>query len=122
MTHRIERVNSLIRQEISQLLQRQIKDPRLGNFMTVTEVSTSADLKHAKVFVSRIGSEPEKQEALGALASASGFFRKELARRLKLRYVPELSFEWDDSIERGDYLLQLIDEVSSDSSTEQHRG
>ena len=109
MTHRIERVNSLIRQEISQLLQRQVKDPRLGNFIAVTEVSTSADLKYAKVFVSRIGSEEERQETLNVLASAAGFFRKELGRRTKLRYIPELNFQWDDSIERGDHLLQLID-------------
>ena len=112
MAHRIERVNSLIRQEISQLLQRQVKDPRLGNFITVTEVATSADLKYAKVFISCIGNEEEKQETLSVLASASGFFRRELAKRLKLRYTPVLSFQWDDSIERGDYLSQLIDEVT----------
>ena len=117
MAHRIERVNSLIRQEISQLLQRQVKDPRLGNFIAVTEVSTSADLKYAKVFVSRMGSEEEKQETLSALASASGFFRRELARRLKLRYIPVLSFQWDDSIERGDHLLQLIEEVTPEKTT-----
>jgi len=116
MAHRIERINSLIRQEISQLLQRQVKDPRLGNFIAVTEVSTSADLKHAKVFVSRIGSEEDKQETLSVLTAASGFFRKELARRLKLRSIPELSFQWDDSIERGDHLLQLIDEVTSEKT------
>ncbi len=122
MTHRIERVNSLIRQEISELLRRQVKDPRLGNLVTVTDVSTSPDLRHAKIFISRIGSnEEEKQETLSVLAAASGFFRNELAKRLRLRHIPELSFQWDDSIERGDYLLQLIDEVSTDSSTEQHR-
>lgn len=114
MAHRIEQVNSLIRQEISQLLQRQVKDPRLDNFIAVTEVSTSADLKYAKVFVSRIGGEEEKQETLSVLASASGFFRRELAKRLKLRYIPQLSFQWDDSIERGDHLLQLIDGVISE--------
>ena len=114
MAHRIERVNSLIRQEISRLLQRQVKDPRLGNFIAVTEVSTSADLKYAKVFVSSIDPEGEKQETLNALASASGFFRRELARRLKLRYTPVLSFQWDDSIERGDHLLQLIDGVTTE--------
>ena len=111
MAHRIERMNSLIRQEISELLQRQVKDPRLGNFVTVTEVITSADLKYAKVFVSRFGNTEEKKEVLTVLASASGFFRRELAKRLKLRYTPELSFHWDDSIERGDHLLQLIDEL-----------
>ncbi len=116
MAHRVERVNSLIRQEISELLQRQVKDPRLGNFITVTEVSTSADLKYAKVFVSCIGSEEEKQETLRVLTSASGFFRRELARCLKLRSVPELSFQWDDSIERGDHLLQLIDEITPEKN------
>ena len=107
MAHRIERVNSLIRQEISELLQHQVKDPRLGNLVAV-----SPDLKFAKVFVSRMGNEEEKQEVLNVLTSASGFFRKELANRLKLRYTPVLSFQWDDSIERGDYLLQLIDGVT----------
>ena len=116
MAHRIERVNSLIRQEISQLLQRQVKDPRLSSFIAVTEVATSPDLKYAKVFVSRIGSEEEKQETLRALASASGFFRRELAKCLKLRSVPVLSFQWDDSIERGDHLLQLIDEITPDKN------
>ena len=122
MAHRIERVNSLIRQEISELLQRQVKDPRLGNFIVVTEVSTSPDLKYAKVFVSHIGSEGKKQETLNALASASGFFRSELFKCLKLRHTPELIFQWDDSIERGDHLLQLIDEVTTDSTPDQHRG
>ena len=122
MGHRIERVNSLIRQEISELLQRQVKDPRLGNFVAVTDVSTSPDLRHAKIFVSCIGSEEEKQETLSVLVAASGFFRNELAKRLRLRHIPELNFQWDDSIEQGDYLLQLIDDVSSDSSAEQHKG
>ena len=112
MAHRIERVNSLIRQEISELLQHQVKDPRLGNFITVTEVAVSPDLKYAKVFVSRMGNEEEKQQVLNVLTSASGFFRKELARRLKLRYIPVLSFLWDDSIERGDHLLHLIDGIT----------
>ncbi len=116
MSHRIERVNSLIRQEISELLQREVKDPRLSNFIAVTEVSTSPDLKYAKVLVSCIGSEEEKQEVLSTLASASGFFRKELIRRLNLRHVPELNFKWDDSIEHGDHLLQLIDKVSSETT------
>ncbi len=114
MSHRIGQVNSLIRQEISQLLHRHVKDPLLGNFIAINEVSNSADLKYAKVFVSRIGDDEEKQETLSVLAAASGFFRRELAQRLKLRYIPELSFQWDNSIERGDHLLQLIDGVTSE--------
>jgi len=120
MAHRIQRVNSLIRQEISQLLQRQVKDPRLGDFVAVTEVSLSPDFRYAKVFVSCIGSEEEKQTMLSGLAAASGFLRNQLAKRLRLRRVPELSFHWDDSIERGAHLLQLIDKFSADSTSEQH--
>ena len=114
MAHRIARVNNLIRQEISELLQRHVKDPRLGTFVAVTEVSTSPDLKHAKVFISYIASQEEKQKTLSVLTGASGFFRRELAKNLRLRRIPELSFHWDDSIERGDHLLRLIDEVSSE--------
>ena len=114
MTRRIERVNNLIRHEISELLQRQVKDPRLGNFVAVTEVSTTADLRHAKIFVSCICSEEEKQDTLSTLVAASGFLRNELARRLRLRRIPELSFQWDDSIERGAHLQALIDKVIED--------
>ncbi|MBA7644813.1 Ribosome-binding factor A [subsurface metagenome] len=114
MAHRVERLNKLFRREISNLLQRQVKDPRLGSFIIVTSVDTSADLRHAKVFVSCMSSEEEKQKILKVLTSASGFFRKELNDNLKLRRIPELSFHWDDSIERGDHLLRLIDQVGSE--------
>ena len=118
MAHRIERVGNLIRHEITELLQRQVKDPRLGNFVTVTEVSISPDLRYAKVFVSCIGSEEVKRDTLSGLAAASGFLRNQLAKRLQLRRIPELSFHWDDSIERGAHLLQLIDEVSANTTPE----
>ena len=114
MAHRIERVNNLIRQEISELLQRQIKDPRLSSFIAVTNVDTSPDLKYAKIFVSCISSQEKKQEILSALAAASGFLRNELTRRLRLRRIPELNFYWDDSIERGAHLLELIDRVRTE--------
>lgn len=113
MSHRIERVNQLIRQEISELLRREIKDPRLSRFIAVTEVVTSPDLRHAKVFISFIGNQQQKQEALDALASAANFIRKEMARKIRLRRIPELSFHWDDSIERGAHIMDLIDQVSS---------
>jgi ribosome-binding factor A len=120
MAHRIERVNHLIRQEISQLLQRQVKDPRLESFIAVTEVETTPDLRYAKVFVSYMGSQEEKREMLDGLEAAAHFLRNQLARRLRLRRIPQLSFEWDDSIERGAHLLQLIDEVSAKSHPDQH--
>ena len=122
MTRRIERLNNLFRQEISELLQRQVKDPRLGNFIAVTEVSIAPDLKYARIFVSHMGSDEERRETLNALSAASGFFRRELAKRIRIRYIPELSFQWDDSIERGTHLLDLIDQVTSDNTPDQSRG
>lgn len=120
MAHRIERVDSLMRHEISELLQRQIKDPRLSQFVAVTEVSTSPDLRYAKVFVSCMGSEEEKQEMMSGLEAAANFLRNQLVKRLRLRRIPELSFHWDDSIERGTHLLQLIDELSPSTPPDQH--
>ncbi|MBI2852314.1 MAG: 30S ribosome-binding factor RbfA [Chloroflexi bacterium] len=116
MSYRIERVNSLIRQEISQLLQREVKDPRLGSFIAITEVSTAPDLKHARIYVSHLGSEMEKQETLKALTAAAGYFRRELAKVLKLRYIPELSFHWDNSIEQADRISRILDHVIPERS------
>lgn len=112
MTRRTERINNLIRQEISDLLRRQVKDPRLSSFISVTKVVTSPDLRHAKVLVSVLGDDVQRKEVLDGFSAASGFFRRELARRLTLRRVPELSFHTDDSIERGARVLRLIDELS----------
>lgn len=114
MARRIERVNHLIRLEISELLQRHVKDPRLSQMVALTEVITSPDLKYARVFVSCVCTEKEKQEIMSALASASGFLRNELRKRLSLRRVPELTFHWDESIERGARILDLINRVSTE--------
>jgi ribosome-binding factor A len=118
-TRRIERVNELIREEISELIRREVKDPRLDSFISVTEVVTSPDLRHARVFVSIMGTEEEKQQVEKGLAAAAGFLRRELGERLTLRYTPELVFQLDDSIERGSRLLQLINEVAPGESPEE---
>jgi ribosome-binding factor A len=118
MTHRIERLNHLIRQEISILLQRHVKDPRLGNFIAVTDVETSPDLKTAKIYISHLGTEADKKATMTALNTATGFFRKELAKNLILRRVPELSFHWDDSIERAAHIEDLIERVQSEKERE----
>jgi ribosome-binding factor A len=116
MSHRIERVSSLMRHEISDLLQRQVKDPRLGQFVAVNEVALSPDLKYARVFVSCMGSQQDKEAILSGLGAAANFLRNQLAKRLRLRRIPELSFEWDDSIERGDRLLRLMDQLSAEDT------
>ena len=115
MTRRTARVNDLIQAEISELLKRRVKDPRIGDLVTVTEVATSADLRHAKVFISVMGSEDEKRETLKCLSAASGFLRRELGERLTLRYIPELSFEQDNSIEHGAHVLRLIEQLASEN-------
>ena len=111
MTRRLERINSLIREEISELLRRDIKDPRLGSFVSVTEVVTSPDLRHATIYVSYYGTSEQKHDTIDALTAASGFLHHELVKRLQMRHVPDLSFQWDDSIERGDRIIRLIDKV-----------
>lgn len=115
-TRRIARVNDLIRKEISELLMREIRDPRLGGLLSVTEVDTSPDLRHAKVFVSVMGSEEEKRRVEEGLAAASGFLRRSLGERLSLRHIPQLDFQRDESIERGTHLLELIKEMAPGDS------
>jgi ribosome-binding factor A len=114
MTRRIEQVNQLLRREISALLQNKVRDPRVNSFVAVTEVDTSHDLRYAKVFISHLGTEEEKKEILKALKSASGFFRHELAERIELRRIPELTFIWDSSIEQGDRIARLLNRVDEE--------
>lgn len=113
MTYRVERLNSLLRQEISDLVQRQVKDPRLGSFISITEVETSSDMRYAKIYVSSLGTDIEKNETLKALTSASGFIRHELGERLKTRRIPELSFRLDNTIAKAERVLRIIDEIAS---------
>ena len=120
MAHRIERVNNLIRREISELIQYELRDPRLQSFVTVTEVSTSADLKYAKIFVSSMSGKQDEKNILEVLNSATGFLRTELAGKIRIRRIPELSFHWDDSIERGAHIDELIDRVSSEKDSERN--
>jgi ribosome-binding factor A len=114
--HRVERVNHLIRQELSQLLRRGTKDPRLSGYVSINSVETTPDLRHAKIFVSCICDEEKKRDILAALQHSSGFFRSELAKHLTMRRVPELHYEWDSSIERGSNLLELMDRVKAEDS------
>lgn len=111
MTRRIERVNHLIRKQISELLHSQVKDPELGNFITITEVITSNDLRHAKVYVSSIKANTNRKHALKHLNNASGFLRREMIKQLHLHHIPELDFRWDDSIEHGAKIQDLIDSI-----------
>ena len=114
MTYRVARLNSLFREEISDLVQRQVKDPRLGSFVSITAVEISKDMRYAKVFISRYGTDLEKKETITALESASGFIRHELSERFKTRRIPELSFRLDNTMEKADKVLRIIDEIASE--------
>jgi len=114
VSRRSERTGKLIQREISGLLERQVNDPRLSKFVSVTEVVLSPDLQYAKVYVSTLETEVNKEDLLAGFNNACGFLRKELAAHLGLKQMPQLSFHYDDSIERGARLLKLISELSAD--------
>jgi len=105
---RTRRVGEQMQRELAQLIQQEIKDPRIG-MPTVMAVEVSRDLSHAKVFVSSLSSSEDMPQTLEILAKASGFLRHELGRRIKMRIIPELHFVHDESIERGNRLSSLID-------------
>ena len=106
---RPQKVADLIQRELSDLLRREVRDPRVG-MVTLTAVDVSPDLSHAKVFFTIL--EKEKQgETTRALQRAAGFLRSQLAHRMKMYTTPELRFAYDESVERGDHLSRLIDSV-----------
>ena len=116
MSQRTDRLDSQIRQELMQLLQREMKDPRIG-FATITRVETARDLGSAKVWVSVLGTPDEQQAALKALTDAAPWLRRQLGSRLTIRHVPQLVIRHDDSIEAGDRVLRLLNEISDESPT-----
>lgn len=112
MSLRISKLNKLLKQEISDLVSK-LHDPRIG-FVSITEVETSSDLRHAKVFVSILGTEEEKEKSLQGLKSAAGYIRHELMHRLTLRNIPQIAFVYDNSIEHGAKILKLINEITKE--------
>lgn len=114
MSRRVDRINGLLRQEISQLLAREIKDPRLGGVISITQVQTANDLRSARVFVSVLGDRETQESALDGIQSAAAFLRRELRDRLKLRYVPFLKFALDDSLAGADAVLRLMNELQGE--------
>lgn len=112
-SRRVSRVASLIKREISQMLLNEIKDERVGmGMVSVTEVDVSGDLQHAKVFVSIYGTDEARATTMQGLQAATGHVRSELGHRIRLRRTPEVVFLEDRSIERGDRVLALINQLS----------
>ncbi len=117
-SRRIARINDLIRSELADIIARELKTP-LPGVVSVTEVQTTPDLRHARVFISIMGTEEERKAAFISLQRAAGFLRHMLAERLSLRYTPELALQLDISMERGAHILELIREVEAEPSPSQ---
>ena len=115
MSRRVDRINGLLREQISQLLSRQINDPRLDAVVSITQVETSHDLRTARVFLSVMGDQETRAKALEGIQSAATFLRRELRNRVTLRYVPFLTFVLDDSLENAERLLRLMDQIQEES-------
>jgi ribosome-binding factor A len=113
--HRQEKLGELIAVELSDLLRTRVKDPRVG-FASITHVEVSGDLRHAKIFVSVMGTDDERAATMQALKHATGFLRHELAERIVLRYMPELVFKLDTSIEQGSRILELIRQIENEQT------
>lgn len=113
VSRRQRQVGELLHREISELLEKEMSDPRLS-LVTVTAVEVSPDLRHAHVYVSSMGGQEERQEALAGLRHAMGFIRHELSAHLYLRYVPELNFHLDNSLERSQRIEELLTKIEQE--------
>ena len=116
MTERMRRVNMALKEVLSEGIG-ELKDPRIG-FVTVTGVAASPDLRHAKVFVSVLGSERARDATLAGLRSSHGVLQSKVNRELRLKRTPQLTFEYDQTVERGVRLSRLIDELAPDQHSQ----
>src|SRR5437773_41496 len=112
MTARTDRIDQLLRQEIGEILARDVQDPRIG-FVTITDVETAPDLSTARVWVSVIGQPEERERTIRALQRAMPFVRHELGSRIRLRRIPELQLRTDDTAQRGTRVMQLLAELGA---------
>lgn len=110
---RAEKLAELIKKEVSDILRKRVKDPRIG-FVSITDVEVSGDLRHAKIFFSVLGNDEQKEDSLTGLEKATGFIRRELAQRIRVRHVPELIFRYDRSLERGARISKILNELKEE--------
>ncbi|SHN71737.1 30S ribosome-binding factor RbfA [Desulfitobacterium chlororespirans] len=116
--HRSNRLAETLKQEISQLIREELKDPRIG-FVTVTSVEVADDLGNAKVYVSVLGDSQQAKDSLDALKRAAGFVRSEIGKRVRLRHAPEIVFKYDTSIEHGAHIAQLLRGVKQEEEKDE---
>ncbi len=118
--YRLDRISEEIKKEVSDIIRNELKDPRVAALCSVVLVHTTPDLKFAKIYISILGDESEKEETYKGLKSAAGFIRKELSERLNLRYTPQLVFEIDKSIEHGANISKILNEIKRKEEGESH--
>ena len=114
MVDRTSRISEEMKKEISDIIHNELKDPRLSKLISVMSVNVTKDLRYAKVYVSILGDDEEKRNAIRGLKSAAGYIRREVGRRMQIRFTPEIQFELDNSIEQGIYITKLIKETIKD--------
>ncbi len=118
MKVRPNRVGEEIKKELVLLIRNGIKDPRVDSLISITDVEVTRDLSYATIYISRYGSEQQRQDALDGMKAAAGFMRSELSRRLKLRTVPELIFKLDDSLQYGAKIETILHQIKQEQPQE----
>lgn len=118
--NRLARVNSLLKEVIFEVIQKEVRNPHVTTFVSVTNVDTSADLHHAKVSVSLIASDEEKTKVISALNSAAGFIAVHAAKMAQLRYFPELTFKLDTSLEEHLRIQKILGDIEKERSNREH--
>lgn len=121
MSRRTQQVGEFLREELTDIIRRDVKDPRIG-FMSVTRVDVTPDLRHAAVYISVLGTDHEREETLTALRSASGFIRHHLKPRLRMRQIPELEFRDDRSMEHAERIARTLREINEQPVTTSAEG
>lgn len=111
---RINRINDEIKKELSEIIRSEIKDPRVSFMTSILKVNTTNDLKHCKVFISVLGDQKQKTDALNGLKNSAGFIRKQIATKINLRCTPEFHFFFDDSLEYSDKINRILNQIKDD--------
>lgn len=114
MKKRVDRLNSLLKEVISEVIRKEVKNPHVNQLVTVTRVDITSDLHYAKVYVSVIGTESDKEETIAALNSAAGFIAVNSSKEVVMRYFPALTFKLDDSVDKQMRIESLLDKISTE--------
>lgn len=118
MSTRTEKLRQLLKEEVSDILRREIKDPRLG-FFTIIDAEITSDLQHAKIFVSILGTPEERKQSMDVLKHAQHFVRQEFGKRVRMKTLPDFQFKLDETVDQGVRILELLEEIKRDEPEEQ---